>query len=226
MKAIKRVFLIALAAALLAACAACVGEPGRYTVAGYDTLLDYLSRFVETARQGGDFDWILEPDKEYLASQEWITDYTSEGNIGYAAADINSDGTPELLWLGKSREAPEDFVLIALFTLKGNKPVRLASYGLRGKAALGSDGTLYCVAVWGMGTALYSFKLKPGAGELTQMDTYYKEASGTDGTVSYFRGDSYDREGQSAITGEEFAALLEQYRNPSNPMKLDFIPVE
>ncbi|MDR2686175.1 MAG: hypothetical protein LBB75_00345 [Oscillospiraceae bacterium] len=172
----KRFFALVLTGLLLFALAACSGAPADQAPfsdapEAYRPLMEGILKLVQTAREeDGDWAWIREPGMEDLESQ-WLggVDYTVKGNLGYAVADINSDGTPELLWLGKNRENPEELLLYALFTLQDGAPVRLFSRVLRFTGALAQDGTLHCTGSTGMETVLTTHKLEPGADELTQL---------------------------------------------------------
>ena len=175
----------------------------------YRPLLEGIHRLVLTAREeDGDWDWIREPEMRYLESQYLgDTDYKTEGNMGYALVDINDDGTPELLWLGKNSENPEEFLLYALFTLQDGNPVRLYDRGHRFPGVLAQDGTLYCATGTAMEAILLSYKLEPGAAELTQLTEYSKNVEGID-------------------ADEAFKKLRDEYTNPPRPMQFTFIPIE
>ncbi|MCL1952560.1 MAG: hypothetical protein FWF60_07005 [Oscillospiraceae bacterium] len=230
----KRFFALALTGLLLSALAAC-GEAPADQVSfsdapeAYRPLLGGILRLVQTAREeDGDWEWIHEPEMEDLEGQ-WLggTDYTVKGNMGYAVADINGDGTPELLWLGKNRENPDEILLYALFTLKDGAPVRLFSRGLRWPGVLARDGMLYCAVQGGMMTNLISYRLEPGAAELTQADAYCRLWLGElESRFVYFRGDEEEYDEGQAIPQAEFETLQEQYLNPPDPMEFTFIPIE
>lgn len=236
MRKIKRFFTLALTGLLLPALAAC-GGPAPFGDApeAYRPLLEGILKLVQTAREeDGDWEWIHEPEMEYIESQQ-MNDVvlTSDGALalGYAIEDINGDGTQELLWLGKSRENPGEILLHALFTLKDGAPVRLFSRGMRWPGVLARDGTLYCV-FQGMETHLISYRLEPGAAQLTQADAYYRVwLNEPESRFVYSRGEKYE-EGQAIPQAEseslqaEFEALQAQYLNPPDPMEFTFVPIE
>jgi len=124
--------------------------------------------------------------------------------IGYAIEDINADGTPELIILHSPSE--DELHPLALFTLQDNEPVHLLTYRHREIGDITEDGTIYVTGIVATGGDMRSYRLEPGAAELTMLTEY--------------RYSIYDDD------AEEFQALQEKYINPPNPMHLIFIPIE
>ena len=193
--------------------------------AAYRPLLEGIYKLVQTAREeDGDWEWLGEPGMEDIESQNLSgTNYTIEGNMGYAIVDINSDNTPELLWLGKSSENPKEILLYALFTLKDNAPVRLFSREPRNTGILEQDGTLYCIASTAMETILTSHRLEPGADTLSPL-TEYRLELGADALTQL---SEYQQEENTTATDENSnERLYEEYTNPPDPLQFTFIPIE
>ena len=139
--------------------------------------------------------------------------------VGYAIKDINDDSTPELLILFSP---PNGKHPLALFTLQDDTPVHLLTYRYREVGGIADDGTIYVSYAIGGGGNMRSYKLEPGAAELTMLTEY-------DYVVQWYDDDHqfYRIEGDERIyTEEEIDALLETYCNPPNPMQLTFIPIE
>jgi len=118
---------------------------------------------------------------------------------GYAVADINKDGIPELLLLADEPDGP---ALCAIYTLVDDLPVQLGEYWSRNRGYIAEDGTIYTVGSSGADdTRLHSFQLEPGANKLTQLTAYTQE-------------------------DDNFYELWSEYEAPENPMALEFIPIE
>ena len=110
----------------------------------------------------------------------------------------------------------EPFIL-SLFTLANDKPVHLAYYWRRERARLAADGTIYFLGgLGGSYTGLRSYVLDAGASELRQISEYTKDAG------NFFEGPY----GGQSMEEEAFNDLYRKYDNPSNSMKLKFIPIE
>ena len=141
--------------------------------------------------------------------------------LGYAVVDINNDGIPELLLLSEESWVTDEEgrYIHSLFTLKDNQPVNISAYSSRHRGYLAADGTIYTSSSGGAPHhILASYKLKPGATELTKLTEYH--AYSGDCFIGPLEGE------RQPITQAEFSKLLEQYDNPPNPMPLNFIPVE
>jgi len=188
----------------------------------YKPILDDLYRMDQIIRRDeprDELDW---------RGDTYITEFVR--SLGYAVVDINHDGIPELLLLTKeSPYNPKEPFIHSLFTLKDDQPVNVGYYWGRHRGHLAADGTIYTRGSGGGScTTLGSFKLKPGAAELTQLTEYESD---------YFPGDDTNNAGfpyffklvdgkNQYITEKEFWALCEKYENPAKPMKLNFIPIE
>ncbi|MCL2495134.1 MAG: hypothetical protein FWE98_05700 [Oscillospiraceae bacterium] len=182
----------------------------------YKPILDDLYRFAYLLVNG-----IRDGDRAYgrtgIADTPgfWINDGEFRHNyIGYAIKDINKDGIPELLIL------TAEMRMLSLFTLKGNEPVHLDSYWIRSAGRLAADGTIY---VKGSPGSWASYKLEPGAVELTTLTEYgYETHWENEKIVIRILSDDEER----IITPEKFDEMQEKYSNPPNPMQLTFIPIE
>ncbi len=141
---------------------------------------------------------------------------------GYAIADINDDGTPELLLLTNYSEDP---ALRSLFTLSDGEPICLGFYGPRFWGDVAADGT-----VWHAGSdsadsgsrAIYS--LAPHASELTFVVGHDYDYWPPEEQDMYYRIVNGERK---EITEKEYRAIAKQYADAEKtPMKLKFIPIE
>jgi hypothetical protein len=178
--------------------------------AAYKPVLDefyYQAQSGEHSGEGLGKAYILEP---------W---FFEKDDFGYAVKDINSDGVPELLLLTQGHKeyaaAGEPFIL-SLFTLANDKPVHLAYYWRRECARLAADGTIYFLGGRGGSyTGLRSYVLDAGTSALRQLSEYTRDAG------RFFEGPY----GGQPMEEEAFNELYRKYDNPSNPMKLKFIPI-
>jgi hypothetical protein len=90
-------------------------------------------------------------------------------------------------------------------------------YWRRERARLAADGTIYFLGgLGGSYTGLRSYLLDAGASELRQLSEYTRDAG------RFFEGPY----GGLPMEEETFNELYRKYDNPSNPMKLTFIPIE
>jgi hypothetical protein len=153
------------------------------------------------------------PVLDDLYRQMLLPGWDKPPDCTYAVVDINKDGILELL---TNLSVPADHVT-TLYTLKDNEPVELSWYSVRNRGHFAADGTIYHVGSGGTVGSLSSYKLKPGASELTQLTSYYCEPHGHYQVIN----------GKDVPTAwEEYDALREKYDNPPNPMPLTFIPIE
>jgi len=134
----------------------------------------------------------------------------------YAVADINNDGISELLLY---QETAEDMYLRSLFTLKDGEPLCIESFPGR-ISRFAADGTMYYVRTVEQLTELYSYKLEAGATEFSLVTAYYNYS----GKCSKILDNNWEE--RIDITEEEFNAVLEIHKNPPNPMRFTFIPIE
>ena len=190
----------------------------------YRPILDDLYKYVQLIKRDDVWDAI---DSEYLWGETHFAEPVQD-ELGYAVADINRDGTPELLLVsetswhindeGQTYNDKERPYIHSLFTLKDNQPVNVDYYWSRYNGNIAADGTIFTI---GSGGASYhhlaSWQLKPDAIELTQLTE-----SNSDNSYFYEVVDGEKR----GITEEAFSALWAQYSNPAPLMKLKFIPIE
>ena len=121
----------------------------------YKPILNALYKFVQAAHHNGSIEWhdswaIIKftelPCDARMNSDGHIDKYI-DNSLGYAVADINNDGTPELLLIeNKSWLNPKEIFVHSLFTLKDNEPVHLRSYWSSGYSRFAADGTIYTVS--------------------------------------------------------------------------------
>jgi hypothetical protein len=185
----------------------------------YTPVLDELYRYTRMIQRGDDTIGVY---------PEWVF-FDTPPNIAssYAINDINNDGTPELLVFSTYGEENH---LRAIFTLKNNEPVSVFSFWDKHSGYLAADGTIFSIGSSGGGRSfLISYKLNPGATEFTPLTEYRSEYN-----LDYTTGDDYYAQycykvvnGKICyISVNEYDELMEKYRNPTNLMKLKFIPIE
>jgi len=203
----------------------------------YWPFLDSMYRFVQAARRIAEeeeapserlVDWGEWPSLEELPLGPLFNG--GECFLGYAVEDINRDGVPELFVLTQGDWTDPDEPgmwphIWMLFTLQDHRPVYLTTIEWRTVGKLAGDGTLY---ISGNRDAVYmksllSYRLEPGAAELTLLAEYYNEI--TLGVGEAWYEGPYEG-GGPVIPREEIEALRELFWNPPNPMKLSFIPIE
>lgn len=142
------------------------------------------------------------------------------GQLGYMLVDINKDGIAELMLM--SGQPEDDTFLWSLFVLKDNKPVHILSNSPVSRCTwyFTMDGTFYQVGNGGsFSTFVSSWKLKPGAAELTELTDYWCDSS-----LRFYC--SHINGKKEYITKKEFEAMHEKYSNPPNQMEFTFIPIE
>jgi len=139
-------------------------------------------------------------------------------DLGYAVADINNDGVPELVLLAMNYlSATDEPFILSLFTLADGSPVHLAYYWRRERARLTANGTVYVVSgLGGSWTGLRSYRLDANAAELTRLTEYSRESN------NFYGRSRYSGE---VIAEEEFNMLCALYSAPVNPMSFNFIPI-
>ena len=199
----------------------------------YWPILDNLYIYVRAVRQGNkDLAWdayqnLLIPSLHSNSSTEDL-----EG-LGYAIADINRDGIPELVILYKdfpvNYHSPPYVISLpymrthvtSIYTLVDDKPVDLIFGGSRAVGRFVADGTLYTLFSMGHGLWFNSYKLEPGADRLMEIkaDLY------SNNFILDYKNVSGEQESRP-FTQEEFDAMIEQYDNPPNPMQFNFIPID
>lgn len=185
----------------------------------YKPVLDELYRYTRMIQRGDDI---------VGAYPEWTFFESPPNSVSsYAINDINNDGMPELLVFGTYGEENH---LRTIFTLKNNEPVSVFSFWDKHNGYLAADGTIFSVGSSGGGRSfLISYKLNPGAIELTEL-TEYRSEYNLDYTTGY---DYYAQYCYKVVDGKiqyisvnQYDELMEKYRSPANPMKLKFIPIE
>jgi hypothetical protein len=135
--------------------------------------------------------------------------FSGSGNFhGYAVADINGDGVPELILMFRWTDDEEPRVG-AILTLDGDEPVTVTSFAVRhgDHGVITADGTIYRTFLM-LGAnirGLSSYRLVPNTIELTTLTQYRFEAE--------------------EIAEDENWAMWHTYRNPPNLMQLEFIPL-
>ncbi len=158
-------------------------------------------------------------DLEILGFAEYP--YPRDNMLGYSLIDLNIDGVFELLLGsidGLSNSAPN-----SIFTLKDGQPVLLASFSSRSRGVISADGTIYSTGSGGAAyTYLSSFKLDKNADMLTQLTDMRSDYSYLEEKPYFFQV----MEGRNHyISEQEFFDFYKMYDNPSERMKLTFIPI-
>ena len=131
-------------------------------------------------------------------------------------ADINRDGTPELLT--GSAAGLADAMPNAIYTLKGGKPVLLAEYEYRSGCRIAADGIIY---EHDSGSAVNavrsSLRLGKNADKLTTLVEMYSNIARTAEGIYYAK--IIDGK-QQYISEKEFESFGEIISNPPTRMKL------
>ena len=183
----------------------------------YKPQLDALYLLSERIRRG-DFRRVSAYDSwaEGIGFAEFPHD-----KLGYAVADINNDGIPELL-LGTIEELEESYPN-SIFALREGKPVFVESFWSRSRGVISTDGIIYCV---GSGSAAYtyliSYRLDKNADTLTEL-TFFKSDYSMSDEKPYFVQVVNGR--NRYITEQEFSNVFEEYMNPLGTMNLTVIPI-
>jgi len=167
----------------------------------YKPVLDQFYAFAQALR-GDDWD-----AANAISPFAWPVGH--EG-LAYAVKDINNDGVKELLLVDESQ-----YCEVVLYTLEDGKPLNVHVFGKRSYVKFAADGTLYNYGSSGADNHdFYTYKLCPGASELTQLTGYKQDNS------NYYK----DVGGEwQPITEEEWDALIV---HPPTPMLFNFIPIE
>jgi len=154
-----------------------------------------------------------------------------EGNAGYAVADINNDGIPELLILEK-HSYDDQLTIHAICTIRNHKavPVIVDAFWLSNNTILATDGTFYRVEGYhNAGCAdIYSYKLDAGAVVLTKLTEYratlvFSEGPDVPPVPRWYKVVDGEEE---EITEKEFGELEVKYRKPGKQKELAFIPID
>ena len=198
-----------------------IAYPASYQDApeAYKPILDEFYREAQVAYYDNG-----EEQEAFVVGGEYINEpwFSKAEDLGYAVEDINNDGIPELLLLNRHNVGwgpSEEPFIYALYTLQDDKPVQLGvNYWRRERVHLTADGTIYQVSGNSKSARLISYKLQPGATELTALQDY----GGDLGLACY----EIKNGNQLPITDEELQTIWDKYDNPPNPMKFDFIPIE
>ena len=172
----------------------------------YFTLLDDWYRYVSISRSyDGSQDVPIEDYLEVISFTEHMASF-------HTAVDINSDGIIELIF-------GNDDTLSSIWTLENGKPVFVEVFWSRSTGQLLDDGTIYNVGSGGAScTELNSYVLKKGATKLTTVEKYHGDYIGISEMFTVETLDEKDAD----MTSEQFLDLCELYRNPPNPMKLEW----
>ena len=133
---------------------------------------------------------------------------------GYAIADINNDGTPELILFFRDQR------LHSLYTLHNNAPALLGDWSHRSGAVITTDGTIFDWSSNSAESSIYrSLKLAPGADSLTTLTHY---------TTDFINGQNVfraDDDGPWQPLTPEKDAQFRNHDNQPNPMQFNIIPI-
>lgn len=151
-----------------------------------------------------------------------------EGTSGYALVDLDGDKYPELLLLNRSSDVQTP-TICSVFTVRDGQLVHLEedSYELQHATILSADGTFYRYLDWqGSGYVnISAFRLEEDMTELTIVSEARSALAFNDGEVPEAYWVKVEDGQEAEITEEEFYALLGEYRQPEEWMKLDFVPL-
>ena len=188
--------------------------------AAYKPVLDDLYALKQWLWSDG-ADWGTYNWDEVWAHQyaESIVGAWNESVDGYAVADINHDGTPELLLF----QEPHHY-LRSLFTLSNGQPVCLGWYGPRNWGDIAASGAVYFFGSGSMASGSTEiYWLEPHAIALTlvagyeydhwppEVDTYYKMVDGK----------------RIIIDEKAYHAITKQYGDANeNPLQFNYIPID
>jgi len=160
--------------------------------------------------------------------------YVSEGSActGYALADLDGDGNPELLLCDNSandslyKQTP---AISSVYAIRGGQLACIEndSLELREDTCLTTDGAFYqSVGYPETGYAsLSKFRLETGASTFTIESSACASLSFAHGDVPVPYWTKTEQGKDIPITEDEFDALYKQYNNPGKLMALNFIPV-
>jgi len=139
----------------------------------------------------------------------------------YAVADINRDGTPELLT--GSAAGLSDAMPNAIYTQKDGRPVLLAEYEYRSGCRIAADGIIYEHDSGSAANSIHaSLRLEKNADKLTPLVEMYSNIARTADGIYYAK--IIDGK-QQYISEKEFAAFGEIISNPPTRMKLTVHPI-
>ena len=144
------------------------------------------------------------------------------GKLGYVVQDINTDGIPELFWVG------EDHDLLAIFTISNGKAINVGAFRPKYWAIVTEDNEIQAYATCGADSGVDYIMFLPAKSDRLQIknmiyqDSYYdKDGRPVSAYYKYtWSGElmqpNYvetweDRVNKVAITEEEYLAFREQY---------------
>jgi len=150
----------------------------------------------------------------------------------YALADLDNDNSPELLLLedpscdSLGKQTPS---IYSVFTIRNGKLICIKrdSFDFQDFTILDADGTFYqCIDWRGVGYVdLSAFKLEAGMSEFTIISEARAALSFSDGDVPVPYWIKIVNGEEINIAEKEFEALLEQHKNPGDPMTLNYVPL-
>jgi len=183
----------------------------------YKPILDDLYLFSERIRLGESFDYTWE-NAGNLGFRE-----PPQHGFGYALADINNDGIPEL-FLG-SMDGLNNASPNSIFTLKDGSPVLLTSFWSRSRGKISEDGIIYSVGSGGAAyTYLSSYRLDKNTDSLTLLTDMRSDYAELDGEYYSYYVKVVNGKNQY-ITKKEFWEYCDNYNNPPKPMELKVFPI-
>jgi len=113
------------------------------------------------------YGWDYYPNLWQVFANAFSYNHWALEDMGYAVVDINNDGAPELVLLGRYHD--QDDLIFAIYTLVDNEPVNVHILSRGGPQRLAADGTLHVMRPYRAGDSLSTYRLEPGASELTQL---------------------------------------------------------
>ena len=163
------------------------------------------------------------------------TPYPYSGFIratGYALIDLDNDNSPELLLLedpARSSAWKQTPSIYSVFTIRNEKLIQIKNntYNFQDCTILSADGIFYqCIDWQSIGYVdLNAFRLEAGKSEFTIVSEAHAALSFSEGEVPVPYWIEMVNGVAINIPEKEFNILLEQYRNPAEPMILNFVPL-
>ena len=151
---------------------------------------------------------------------------------GYALTDLDNDNIPELLILedpsrySNGKQTPS---INSVFAIRNGQLVCIEknSPDLQDYTILSANGTFYQCLDWrGIGYVdLSAFRLETGMTEFTVLSEARAALSFSSGDVPVPYWTKTVSGEETSITEKEFDTLLDQYKNPKEPIMLDYVPL-
>jgi hypothetical protein len=147
---------------------------------------------------------------------------------GYTLVDLDDDGSSELLILDNSPYYINTPVIKSIFTVRNGRLACIDNGSTElNYTILAADNTFYqCIDWQSAGYAdLSAFRLEAGMSGFTAISEAHATLSFSDGDVPVPYWTKIENGNEKNMTEDEFNVLLTQYKNPEEPMALNFVPL-